>query len=71
MITRLLWFLVLVLLSAGCGSSDSGNWNCNVTCAGGPQQTFTVNATDANAACTQALSQAGCGVSFTCNCTSG
>ena len=72
MMRRLPWaftLVVLPLLAGGCGSSSSNTWQCVVSCNGGPQQSFTITASSADAACTQAVMNADCGPSFTCNCT--
>ena len=60
---------VLASLHAACGSSSSNTWQCTVSCNGGPQQHFTITAANDTDACTQAVMNADCGPSFTCNCT--
>ena len=74
MLRLLMWIftlLVVALLPAACGSSSSNTWQCTVSCNGGPEQHFTVTAADDNAACAQAVMNAGCGPSFTCDCSNG
>jgi len=60
--------LVVALLPVACGSSSSNTWQCTVSCNGGPDQHFTITAGNDVDACAQAVTDAGCGPSFTCNC---